>query len=409
MTPVNVPVEPVTPPGALRTTVLVVRALAVPVGLPLLVLLTISTSLILPGPVIGTSASIGEELAFARVDGRDVVVLAYDDAGFGGLAGDGDARVTAIDLDRGETVWDEPLPDGRREPAVIAAGRRYTYVRHADGLDIVSLADGAVVAEAEDIEGLGEQRYDGFRLDRPYRYDRVRNTIVLLTRDHEVRAIPVDRTAAVPADPDLADTWSCLLEEDDEPAGTGFDQRIPEVTRPDGVTVVLRRPDDLPAGLPLARLYTVGPDGRGDELSATDFVEGGFLAAVTPADPSRGGCRDREWHEDLYPGHHSHAGTPSGHAVVVSRTDLNAETTTLTVVDLDSGEHTAGARLDDRVHRALPAPSGQLVITARTVLEGPLRVPAITSATDVVYIVDQRGGLRRVVVGEHGWFGRIRG
>lgn len=349
----------------------VVRLL-VAVGGPALLLAALVTIFAVPGVVVRTGATVGEELAFTTVAGREAVLFAYETEGFGELAGGG-SRVAAVDVATGETLWDEELPDIRFDAAVIAAGRTHAYVRHGHGLEVIAVADGSVVASAGD----GDTR-------STYRYDRVRNAIVAVTRTGAVRMIPLDGTSAVPADRDVTDTWSCVPAAG--PVPTTYDQ-----TTGTARTVTLRRPPEVPDGLPLHRLS--GP-------RATDeYVDGAFLMEFLPVDPPRRACPDLGPAEDLYPRDEAATGravvTASGHAVIQSRTDLNADDTTLTVVALDTGRRTATVASGRGYHRALTAPSGRLVIVA----------PA--PDTDVLYLVDARGSVRTAPVGERGWFGVI--
>lgn len=399
-------------PTALRTLGRVLRKAAPVLGYSLVPVLLL-VFFVVPGPVISTSSAIGAEMAFAAVNGRDAVVLAYEATGFAGVRGGTERRVTAVDLATGDTLWDRPLPDGHHLPEVVAAGRSLAHVRSGAGLDIVSLADGEVVAEAESVEGLGADRYVGVGAAGAYRYDRARNAIVTVTAAGQVRAVPLDGTAAAPADADLTDTWSCLLGRSGA-APADYDGTAETAALPGGRTVALARPVGRPRGLPLLRLHERGPGDRTHrELSATDFAEPGFLVDHTPVEPRRRACPGRAPHEDVHPGGRPHtartAVLASGHAVILSRTDLNADTRSLTVVDLATGEPTATAGIDGGVVRAMTAPSGQLVVAASTELHGRLNFPITTPTADVLFIADERGGLRRVVVGERGWFGRIGG
>lgn len=82
--------------------------------------------------MIAASADIDDEIAMTRIDGRDVVIVAYSDGGFSGvrmLTGNAD-RAAAVDIQSGEIRWDSALPGNISLSRVLAAGEKYAYLTY---------------------------------------------------------------------------------------------------------------------------------------------------------------------------------------------------------------------------------------------------------------------------------------
>ena len=69
----------------------------------------------------------------------DAVFLAY------AMEGDAPARVTAIALDGGRRLWDQPLSESRFDPRYVIAGRQRVAVGHGGHVDVYDRASGAHV------------------------------------------------------------------------------------------------------------------------------------------------------------------------------------------------------------------------------------------------------------------------
>ncbi|SEE60360.1 PA2928 family protein [Jiangella alba] len=162
------------------------------------------------------------DLAVTTVDGRDVAVVAYRHEAGGTMGGilwmfsrEVTVRVTAVDLETGDHLWDRQLSAAYPaiEAGVLAAGAGYAYVTTDDGLVILGLDDGDVVARGDGVDGLGAA-YLASRT--AYAHDAATDAVVTLTSGGEVMAIPVGATTAGPADPGAAARWRDVLNVDDE-------------------------------------------------------------------------------------------------------------------------------------------------------------------------------------------------
>ncbi|RZO50060.1 MAG: hypothetical protein EVA89_35005 [Sandaracinaceae bacterium] len=61
------------------------------------------------------------------------------------MEGDAPARVTAIALDGGRRLWDQPLSESRFDPRYVIAGRQRVAVGHGGHVDVYDRASGAHV------------------------------------------------------------------------------------------------------------------------------------------------------------------------------------------------------------------------------------------------------------------------
>lgn len=371
------------------------------------VVLFLGVFLVVPGPLIRPAADLGAEVAFGTINGREAIILAYDDHGFSGAGMFFDlratSRVAAIDLATGETVWDRGLPDRPNDPDVIAAGRNYAYVRHGRGLVIVSVADGDIVAEPDSIDGLGDAYADD---PRSYKYDPSRNAIMTITKSGALKEIPVDHAVAVDAAPTARDTWSCVLGDGRFAHRTrDYQQTAESVPTGQGTTFTLGRPHGAPVGIPTRRLHESDASG-GREVSAADLFEPAFVLEVESGAPRPGACPGAQRADEVYPDEREApakpAGLATGHVVIQGTADANSADQVVTVFDVASGRVTASARADAGLDRAVTAPSGRLVLLARTY---PRNVGWLASTTGVLLIVEGSGTLREAAVGKVGWFG----
>ncbi|RIQ29614.1 hypothetical protein DY240_08135 [Jiangella rhizosphaerae] len=162
------------------------------------------------------------DLAVTTIDGRDVAVVAYQHEAGGTLgrirwvfARELTVRVAAVDLATGDHLWDRPISAAYPavEAGVLAAGGGYAYLTTDDGLVIVDLDDGDVIARGDGVDGLGAA-YLASRTASAH--DAAADAVVTLTSGGAVLAIPVGGTTARPAAPDVAARWRDVLNVDDD-------------------------------------------------------------------------------------------------------------------------------------------------------------------------------------------------
>ncbi|GAA1119678.1 PA2928 family protein [Nocardiopsis composta] len=383
-----------------------------------------------PGFIVNTSHSeIGAEAAFGTADGREVLVIGYEDTGFSGLwmlAGETSGeRVAAVDVQTGEVVWDSGLSDASWIPEVIAAGDAYAYVRSANGLAIVSMENGETVVEGEDIVGLGEGHLDD---EDAYLYDPERHSVIAVTAGGAVKEIPVDEVSAAEAGPAVRDTWSCLFPEvTGRPGGriASFEQTLPSAivggsadgpagggdAEGSGTSLSFHAPGGAPRGVPARHLY-IAQAGETDsrEITGTEFYTPGFVQEVTWNRPYTGACPDAEWPFDgVLPGESetsmTTAGTATGHVIVEGAAGPNTEEKVLTVVDAETGE-AASATPVHRFDRAMTAPSGRTVLTTSSFFPPLFDLPVLPRPLAAsVLIIDEEGKTHRAVIGRTNYFG----
>ena len=118
-------------------------------------------------------------------------------------------RITAVDLATGRQIWDVKLSDELIwDVEVIAVGRNNAYVATPDGLMVLALADGEILAEPDVIAGLEGNYVAAYAA---YRFDPGANAVVAMDRDGRVHVIALDTLRANPADPRIADAWQGRL------------------------------------------------------------------------------------------------------------------------------------------------------------------------------------------------------
>lgn len=190
------------------------------------------------------TSSIGPGAAFVDLDGREVVIVAYDRYGGGGFFGvphfiahAADTRVAAVDTATGAVVWDERIASDHaiNEPEVLAEGAGLTYVGTDLGLYIVDTASGEVIRQAEDIEGLDPVPFGEYPV---FGYDPSTDAILTLTTDGAMMAVPVGEQTARPAASGLVERWAATL------GGAGCQEDCPPaledgITAPSGATVMI--------------------------------------------------------------------------------------------------------------------------------------------------------------------------
>ncbi|MDQ0615469.1 hypothetical protein QF046_003110 [Microbacterium sp. W4I4] len=363
---------------------------------------------VVPGPLINTAARVGPGLAFAQVDGRDVVIFAYVDSGYSGLPfflpGALDTRVAAIDVDTGASVWDRSLGNGSMEATTLAAGRDYAYLLDSFELTVVDLEDGSVIARSGDIDGLED--LDVFQSE--IFYSDSRRAIMLRPDDGRVRAIAIDSLTAVVVDDRTRSTWECVLDR----MGHAYFSAVPdpvlsERTHTDAGELGFGVPAGSAPGTPGERLSRPGADGSPSTVGTEAFVAPGFVAESTHNEPLAGACPDAAWADDVFPEGESRAvalGTDSGYAVIEHDASARDDARAISVVDAVDGALLGTNPAEGGTTHARRGPDGGSVLIVDRYLPGVL--PSLSvPVTSVVLLVSPEGSMREVVIAKHGWFG----
>ncbi len=266
-------------------------------------------------------------IAFARVDGQDVVLVPYERHGTRGLFQEltrdvSQVRLAAVAV-TGEILWDEQLSDQLSWAAsVLAAGQRYAYLATGSGLVIVELADGSVAAE-----GLVPS-------PAAYAYDADGRRVLALNAAGEVLAIGLDQTAPAPVDAATAAAWAGRLSAQPGAAvATGPEAAL--AGSPERIAL-----QALPFGMPGSLLVRITVDGMQIPVGAVAF-DGGQLVI-------EGGTA---------------VGAATGHVLVEHRDAANG--ITLSMVTLDTGRIAGSVPVEAPVDRAVVGPNGMTAVVAR--------------------------------------------
>lgn len=153
--------------------------------------------------------------AIATQDGRDIAVVAYEQMGPRGMlqmmtGGFALTRVTALDVATGDLEWDVTVGSSDTyDVRIVGAGAEYVYVSAADGLWVLSLDDGGVVAQPGEITGLDDPMEGAWAYD----IDQERGVIVAIDVDEDIYSIPLDTVTAERADEGLLAEWRPILAE----------------------------------------------------------------------------------------------------------------------------------------------------------------------------------------------------
>jgi hypothetical protein len=301
-----------------------------------------STYVLSPEPAI----EIQPGFAFAEVEGRDVVLVPYERHGSRGmfqlLTQDMfQVRLAAVDPATGEVLWDTQLSDELIwEASVLAAGQRYAYLATDSGLVGAELADGSVVAEGEDVRGLGST----FVAARSaYAYDPEGRRVLTMNATGDVLAIGLDQTVAARVDAPTAAAWSGRLSAEPStsapPKATGAEA----VLNPGSQERIMLR--QLPFGIPGSELVRLPPDGWPIPVGGTAFDGGRLVIAGGTA-----------------------AGATTGHVLVEHRRSRNDAGITLSMVSLEAGQVTGSLALESSVEHAVTGPNGTTAVAARQLL-----------------------------------------
>lgn len=184
----------------------------------------VSTTLVgmYAGPrVLGNPlSSVGPVVGFTTVAGHPAVLAAYGRTGGVRSAPFGtddmwQERLAAVSLNTGELLWDVQLHgDSGWERAVLAVTDRLAYIATDYGLSIVAAEDGRIVAQNDQIPGLGNDYVQAYTA---YHVDPGLDAVVALTQSGNIVQIPIGTTEATPTPRDVADKWRGTLIADSAP------------------------------------------------------------------------------------------------------------------------------------------------------------------------------------------------
>lgn len=324
-----------------------------------------------PRVVNAPLTDVGPVVAYATIAGQPAVLAAYGRTGgvrsapFGG-DDTFQERLAAVSLDSGELLWDVQL-NGKNgwERAVLAVAGGLAYVATDFGLSIVAADDGCIVAQYDQIPGLGNDYVQAYTA---YNVDPRIGAVVALTRTGEVVQIPLGTTQAAPAPTEITDAWRGTLIADSAPtrdANYMMNDVDPaatpkRMTLPDGGSVHLSRHTGT-----LVRQW---PDGRTEVLSRIDDLTRPQLVydiVRTPAALATAEQLDEG--TAMFTKHHSAAaelGTVSG-VVLVRGDDPNGSgRESLRLIDIESGETVAAVADLSGVRRASSTPDGDILVLA---------------------------------------------
>jgi hypothetical protein len=274
--------------------------------------------------------------AFAEIDRRDVVLAPYERHGVRGMfqmitQDMFQVRLAATDPATGEVLWDTQLSDQLIwEASVLAAGQRYAYLATDSGLFVVELADGTVVAEGDDVEGLG----GAFVAARTaYAYDPENRRVLAMNATGGVLAIGLDQVVATPVDAPTAAAWAGRLSVEHVPAAPPSSTGVEAGMNPGSTERVGLR--QAPGGTPGSVLVRVTADGRVTPVGTTVFHGAQLVVDGVTA-----------------------VGVATGHVLVEHQRSVNDQGIALSLVSLATGQVTATLPVDSRVDRALVGPDG---------------------------------------------------
>lgn len=374
----------------------------------LVVVAFIAVFFVIPGPMISTAARPGQGMLFTEIDGRDAVIIAYDDNGFAGLASflSSGPRIVALDLDTGETIWNRGLDDELAFlTRMLAAGDEYGYIETMSGLRVFALADGSTVATDEDIPGLG----DIDTLTTTFAFSPAQNAVMVNPKEGVVRKIVLDTLEAVDVDARTSDTWSCVLEW----SGHGYAESDGEAVlvdrMPDGDEVLgFGVASGSAPGTPGKRLTRLNDDGSGLSVGGESFVDPGFVAQSHLVEPAPQACPDAQWDDEVFPDGHAVSrplGEDAGFAVVDHAQSARTDDRQISVVDTADGKMLASSPAENGMLDAATAPTGQSVVVTDRFLPGILPSWGTTPVTSTVLLISPKGSMREIVLAPHGWLG----
>lgn len=334
-------------------------------------------------------------IGFATTQDQTLVLVPYHAHGGAGLFDSAfNVRLTAVDIDTGDKAWDVQLRDDLIwDAGVLASGANYSYLATTDGLVIVSIADGTVVARDGGIDGLGTAYVASYNA---YGFDAERGVIVALDVNGSIHSIPLDSLTATAADAATAADWSARLangpfapdpgpETGDEAHLTGTDTVSVVPTAPNSMGSTLVKKDAQGAKTPIGAtvFYNAGivldmavPSGAAEDILAG--LEGledleGILNGTDEADideleqMAEDMRRAADRSGQLGAAGPDFAAGAAGGFVVVHHSDPNVSSKTsdmLSVVSLTTGEVISDTAIGSDFERAATASTGEIVIAA---------------------------------------------
>lgn len=340
-------------------------------------------------------------MAFATVNGADAVLVPYERTGSRGMfqmmfQDMFQVRITAVDLATGRQIWDVKLSDELIwDVEVIAVGRNNAYVATPDGLMVLALADGEILAEPDGIAGLEGNYVAAYAA---YRFDPGANAVVAMDRDGRVHVIALDTLRANPADPRIADAWQGRLS-----AETGS-----VTVTGKAETEAFSGPDELLAMQPIqtgalaTSLVSITLPGKTTPIGDAVFYEAELIIDQTRivageliTEPVARGWQD---YEEFYISDDLGiaAGAPSGIVLVQHKETSGDGPTVLSSVSLKSGQVIDSVELYSDAGRCLVTEDGRMVLPV--------------SGTDaygdrMLAVIAANGTISTVAIGETNFFG----
>ncbi|MFD0555895.1 hypothetical protein FB566_1112 [Stackebrandtia endophytica] len=274
--------------------------IALRLGTALLVL-TVGGIWLLSAPTVSTMPS--PTAAIGMRDGREVAIVTHEWLGPQGLHQEvfvpsWQHRVTAIDIETGQHVWSVMMVEGLspHTPRVLAAGDEYAYVATVQGLWVLDIDDGSVVAEPGDIEGL--DRNDDLDHDAAagFVFDASQQRVITQS-SVGMCVTSVDTLIATEVSDDEQSTLEPLFAENDMSPGISLEETESIVIEdakvlvgPEGAVgspgeyLVVNQSTDLSVGYE-ERLLTVNPN-AGKIIDSIDIPEKPFGATTSTSGSS---------------------------------------------------------------------------------------------------------------------------
>ena len=362
----------------------------------LLLLGTLGVLFVIPTPMfINTNANADAGIVIAERDGRETAITVYNDHGANLLAGlfgnqSGGVRITAIDIETGDTVWDERIhevngSDGfLTDRRLVAANDRYVFLSTTFTMYVFSVDDGSVVATDEDIPELDEATGPLSRM----LYRDGTEEILFMDEDHEVlRVLDLQSLDVHDADAETAATWSCVLD------WTG--QNYDDAVTTDAWSLVWNIDGDV--------------DGAGLPGDAT------LLGRIVREEPLPDACADAVWDEDVFPEPETAdemfaaLGLEGPHRLALM--DSAEGSAAFAVIDASSGEvrgrlsPSGAASPNGRIMSAAESVSGAFAVISDRDLTGIAPAVGTDAASSVVHVMNADGEIHETILGRHGWFG----
>ena len=337
--------------------------------------------LVVPGPFIRTDALADAGVVIAERDGREIAVTVYRASGaslLAELADDGGRRIIAIDLETGDTVWDERIHETENVDAflddrqLIGASDAYVFLRTTFDVYVFSLEDGSLIATKEDIPHLTEATGALDRLVHPEGTDE----ILFMDGGADVlRVLDMNTLEVQDADPTTASTWFCVL---DRMQYTYEDETASNASRPAWSTT----------------------ETFGDSIPSNSAV----LGRSVLADPLPDACAAAGDDEDVFPeGKTTTEVLGDERALLLS--DAGVTPFMLQVFDVSTGEILDASPETLTTRSAAAGSDGRFAVVADRDLTGIAPDLFREVHSSVVYVVDSTGRVHETILGTHGWFG----